>query len=383
MSLSAQLRIARRDFPVTVELEVAAETLVVGPSGCGKTSLLRALAGLLPAAEGHVSLDGRVLHDTERGVALPPEKRHVGAVFQSYAALFPHLDVAHNVAYGLAGNPRADRDERVAAALNRVRLAPLATSRPAELSGGEQQLVAVARALVTEPRLLLLDEPLSALDIHTRTNVRHELAGLLRELAIPTIVVSHDLRDAQVLADRIAVMDRGRIVQIGTPAAVTANPANEFVAQLTGTNLVPATLLDPDAATGSTRAVDPAKIRLRRPPADDRPGWATTISAVAHRGSSVRITLAVPRDANADLSTDDAAALGLAVGDPVIAQVDPADARALLPPPPSTPLIPPPPRPPGRLAGVVPPAVTPGARPGATRCTGSSPPRSASSPSSS
>jgi len=144
--------------------------------------------------------------------------------------------------------------------------------------------------------------------------------------------VSHDLRDAQVLADRIAVMDRGRIVQIGTPAAVTANPANEFVAQLTGTNLVPATLLDPDAATGSTRAVDPAKIRLRRPPADDRPGWATTISAVAHRGSSVRITLAVPRDANADLSTDDAAALGLAVGDPVIAQVDPADARALLPP---------------------------------------------------
>jgi len=332
VSLSAQLRIARRDFPVVVELEVAAETLVVvGPSGCGKTSLLRSLAGLLAPDEGHISLDGRVLQDTERGVALPPEDRHVGVVFQSYA-LFPHLDVAHNVAYGLTGTARDDRDRRVAAALDRVRLTLLATSRPAELSGGEQQRVAVARALVTEPRLLLLDEPLSALDINTRTNVRHELAELLRELAIPTLVVSHDLRDAEVLADRIAVMDRGRIVQIGTPAEVTANPVNEFIAQFSGTNLIPAALLDPQAATGSMRAVNPAKIRLRRAPADDdQPGWATTVAAIVGRGSTVRITLTTPRDAYADLSTADAAALGLAAGDPVIARVDPIDARDLLP----------------------------------------------------
>jgi len=329
--LSAQLRIARRDFPVVVDLEVGAETLVVvGPSGCGKTSMLRSLAGLLALDEGRVSLDGRLLHDTVRGVALPPEDRHVGVVFQGYA-LFPHLDVFHNVAYGLAATPRDERDRRVALALDRVRLTPLAASRPAELSGGEQQRVAVARALATEPRLLLLDEPLSALDVQTRTNVRHELAALLRELAIPTIVVSHDLRDAEVLADRIAVMDRGRIVQIGTPAEVTADPVNEFIAQFTGTNLIPATLLDPDAGPANITAVDPAKIRLRRPPARDRPGWATTVAAISDRGSNVRITLTTPRDTCADLSAGDAAELALAVGDPVIAHVTPGDARALLP----------------------------------------------------
>jgi len=154
VSLSAQLAVARRDFTVEVELDVAAETLViVGPSGCGKTTVLRALAGLLAPARARIRLDGRLLHDTEQNVALPPERRQVGVVFQNYA-LFPHLDVARNLGYGLAAIPRVERDRRVGVAMERVRITHLARSRPAELSGGQQQRVAVARALITEPRLL-------------------------------------------------------------------------------------------------------------------------------------------------------------------------------------------------------------------------------------
>jgi len=246
--ITAAMRTRLREFTVDIDVRLDAETLViVGPSGCGKTTTLRMLAGLLNPYEGRIVLDGRTLFDSQNQVALAPERRNVGVVFQNYA-LFPHLSVAANVGYGLARVPKDERADRVARALQRVQISGLAHARPDALSGGEQQRVAVARALVTEPRLLLLDEPLSALDVQTRASLRRELATLLSQLAIPTIVVTHDLADAEVLADRIAVMDRGRIVQTGLPDDVVAEPVNAFIAEFTGANVIPADLVHASAA---------------------------------------------------------------------------------------------------------------------------------------
>ena len=330
MTLSAQLRTRLREFSVDVELQVGRETLViVGPSGCGKTTTLRMLAGLLNPSTGRISLEGRTLFDSENAVALPPERRSVGVVFQNYA-LFPHLSVAANVGYGLRGLTKADRDRRVAQALQRVRITPLAHARPATLSGGEQQRVAVARALVTEPRMLLLDEPLSALDVQNRAHLRRELAGLLQELAIPTIVVTHDLADAEVLADRIAVMDRGRIVQAGSPQEVISRPANAFVAQFTGTNVIPAELVDAGIAPGAMLAVDPARVVLSTEPVGGGLGWAATVVSVQPRGEVVRVGLDLPAHTVAEVAPGRDGATGFQIGDQVTARVDPADTRQLV-----------------------------------------------------
>jgi len=330
MSLSARVRTQLREFTVDIELEVGAETLViVGPSGCGKTTTLRMLAGLLNPSTGRISLYGRTLFDSDQGVALPPEARDVGVVFQNYA-LFPHLSVAGNVGYGLRGVEKDERQRRVAKALQRVRISSLADARPATLSGGEQQRVAVARALVTEPRLLLLDEPLSALDVQTRAYLRRELAALLRDLAIPTIVVTHDLADAEVLADRIAVMDRGRIVQTGLPAEIIALPTNAFIAEFTGTNVIPAELVQPARAPGALLAVDPTKVRLSTGPAGAGPHWAATIINLQPRGDVLRVGLDLPAHAVAEVPLDRAGSADYQIGDQVTARVDPHDAYELV-----------------------------------------------------
>ncbi len=228
-----QLRLAHslRSFRLEVALEVGAETVaLVGPSGAGKTTVLRAIAGLFRPEEGMVAVDGRVWLDTEHGVDLPPERRSVGLVFQEYA-LFPHMTVAENVAYG--------GRQRVPELLETLGLARLARARPGELSGGERQRVALARALARDPSVLLLDEPLSALDVHTRAHVRAELRELLRRLRLPTIVVTHDFEDAAALGERIGVIVEGRIVQLGTAADLIAAPASPFVAEFAGLNLMP------------------------------------------------------------------------------------------------------------------------------------------------
>ncbi|TAJ96626.1 MAG: ABC transporter ATP-binding protein [Reyranella sp.] len=201
----------------------------LGPSGCGKTTLLRLIAGFAQAQTGKVLLDGQDV------APLPPWKRDVGMVFQSYA-LWPHMTVAKNVAFGLEERrlPRAEIDRRVSQALELVGLSAFAERRPAQLSGGQQQRVAVARTIAVEPKVLLLDEPLSNLDAKMRVTVRRELRSLQQRLGLTTIFVTHDQEEANTICDRIAVMDAGRIQQVGTPMELYENPANLFVANFLG-----------------------------------------------------------------------------------------------------------------------------------------------------
>ena len=226
-----ELELARdlRSFRLEVALEVGGGTVaLVGPSGAGKSTVLRAIAGL-DRTEGRVALGRDVWLDSAHGVDLPPERRSVGLVFQDYA-LFPHLSVRKNVSFGGA----AAVDEL----LERFSIGHLAEARPVELSGGERQRIALARALARDPRVLLLDEPLSALDAHTRAAVRSELADHLRETGLPTLLVTHDFEDAAALADRVGVIVAGRVLQIGSPEDLVASPGDAFVASFTGANIL-------------------------------------------------------------------------------------------------------------------------------------------------
>ena len=207
---------------------------LVGPSGAGKTSLLRVLAGLMRPERGTVEVGGELWCDTTQGVFVPPQRRHVGLVFQNYA-LMPHLDALGNVALSLLHLPRAERTKQARYWLDHVQLsADQQARRPAALSGGQQQRVAVARALAREPRLLLLDEPFSAVDQMNRQGLYRLLADLKRELAIPIVLVTHDLNEARMLADRLAVMDAGHVLQQGTPSHIHNAPRNARVADLVG-----------------------------------------------------------------------------------------------------------------------------------------------------
>jgi iron(III) transport system ATP-binding protein len=214
-----------------VDLEIAPGEFFafLGPSGCGKTTLLRLIAGFVQAERGIVRVGGADI------LQLPPWKRDVGLVFQSYA-LWPHLSVRRNVAFGLEERrlPRAEIDRRVAAALEVVGLQALAERKPSQLSGGQQQRVALARTLAVEPKVLLLDEPLSNLDAQLRVQVRRELRDLQRRLGLTTIFVTHDQEEANTVCDRIAVMNEGVVQQVGTPMALYTRPANLFVAGFLG-----------------------------------------------------------------------------------------------------------------------------------------------------
>src|SRR5205823_9135440 len=224
-----------------IDLDVAQGDFVcfLGPSGCGKTTLLRAIAGLDPQDEGLIEIAGR---DVSR---LPPAARDFGIVFQSYA-LFPNLTVAANVGYGLVNRRagRADIDRRVAELLALVGLQDQGKKYPVQLSGGQQQRVALARALATSPGLLLLDEPLSALDARVRLRLRDEIKELQRRLGVTTIMVTHDQEEALAMADRIVGMNQGVIEQVGTPSEIYRNPATAFVADFVGTM----TFLDAEVA---------------------------------------------------------------------------------------------------------------------------------------
>ena len=212
---------------------------LLGPNGAGKTTLLRAVAGLVPFRSGHVRLDGKVLEDTATGEYVPTERRPIGFVFQDYL-LFPHLSVLENVAFGLRsrGTSRQAAVEIAMRWLDRVGLKSYAGSKPAELSGGQRQRVALARALAPDPRLLLLDEPLAALDVTTRAEVRRDLKRNLDSFEGIRLVVTHDPIEAVALADRLIVMENGRLVQSGTPAEVTERPRSQYVADLVGVNLL-------------------------------------------------------------------------------------------------------------------------------------------------
>jgi molybdate transport system ATP-binding protein len=228
-ALGLDFTLPLRDFELTLALDVARTVALVGPSGAGKTSALRVVAGLARPARGRVTLGDETWLDTERRVDLRPEERRVGLVFQEYA-LFPHLTVRANVAYG--GRDRVDE------LLERFHISHLADQRPARLSGGERQRVALARALARDPAVLLLDEPLSALDAHTKLQVRGELSELLRDLGLPTLLVTHDYEDAAALADEVGVVVDGALRQLAPPAELVARPRDTFVASFTGANLL-------------------------------------------------------------------------------------------------------------------------------------------------
>jgi iron(III) transport system ATP-binding protein len=228
---------------------------LLGPSGCGKTTTLRSIAGLAPPAAGEVMLDGAALHSSSRGVSVPPDRRRIGMVFQSYA-IWPHMTVFENVAFPLrAGRERvtsAEIGRRVGDALQMVQLGELRDRAATRLSGGQQQRLAIARAVVMRPRLLLMDEPLASLDARLREAMRFELKRLQRELRITTLYVTHDQSEALALSHGIGVMERGRLQQVGTPRDVYGRPANRFVAEFLGAaNFVPARVGKATGAPGA------------------------------------------------------------------------------------------------------------------------------------
>jgi iron(III) transport system ATP-binding protein len=289
-----------------VSLEVGEGEFVcfLGPSGCGKTTLLRAIAGLDPQTEGRIEQGGREVS------ALPASRRDFGIVFQSYA-LFPNLTVAQNVAYGLrsGGAARALAARRVSELLAMVGLPDQGRKYPAQLSGGQQQRVALARALATSPGLLLLDEPLSALDAKVREHLRQEVRALQRRLSVTTIMVTHDQEEALTMADRIVVMNHGAIEQVGTPADVYRRPASLFVADFVGAmNFAPGTVVRPGTvrlgrvelaceadgfAAGApvTLAIRPEDIRVGGVQGTEENVVRATVEAMTFLGSFFRVDL--------------------------------------------------------------------------------------------
>src|SRR6476659_2170246 len=221
--LSTSFELPLRSFVLGLDLEIEGTVALIGPSGAGKTSVLRSVAGLVKPAAGRIALDADTWFDSVKRVFRKPDERRVGLLFQEYA-LFPHMSVRENIAY--AGKSRADEY------LERFRISHLAKARTNELSGGERQRVALARALARGPGVILLDEPLAALDAHTKGTVRAELQELLEELALPTILVTHDFEDAAALADLVGVIVDGQLRQFATPSELVARPTDAFVASL-------------------------------------------------------------------------------------------------------------------------------------------------------
>ena len=323
---------------IDVELTVKrGECLALaGPSGAGKTSILRVAAGLLRPEHGRVDANGETWLDTTRGIDLPPERRRAGYVFQHYA-LFPHLSAWQNVAYPVRGLLKPERRARAIGLLERFGVGELADARPHTLSGGERQRVAVARALAREPEVLLLDEPLSALDARTRAAAARELGGVLRASEAPTLLVTHDFAEAAQLGDRVGIVDRGRIVQLGTASELAAAPRSAFVADFTGavvlTGVASAgpsgvtrveldgggTVTSTDAAEGVVAvsiypweiAIEPADVESHGS-AENR--LAAEVLSVTVVGNRARLGLAGPQPLVAEITLASAERLGLRAG---------------------------------------------------------------------
>ncbi|WP_397570182.1 ABC transporter ATP-binding protein [Schlesneria sp. T3-172] len=227
----------RLDIEFTQSTQGFSVTSLIGPSGCGKTTFLRCLAGLHHPDHGAIQFGDQIWFDRSRRVALSPQQRDVGFLFQEYA-LFPHLNIADNIGFGLKQSSSRERRRRIHEIMAQLDLAGLEQRFPHQLSGGQQQRVALGRILARRPRLLLLDEPLSALDALLRERLRAELRQILQEFGVPTIIVTHDRVEAMALADRVAVMDQGRIQQVGTVEDVFSRPSNARLALLVGVETV-------------------------------------------------------------------------------------------------------------------------------------------------
>ncbi len=330
MTLEAAVRVRRNGFKLDVTLTAAAgETVaVLGPNGAGKTTLLRALAGL-EDMEGRVVLDGEVLEDTEQGVFVPAERRHAGLVFQDHV-LFPHLSVVENVAFGLRAQGRPQAGAVARGWLDEAGLGDRAEALPRELSGGQAQRVALLRALATEPKLLLLDEPLSSLDVSIRAEVRRDLTRRLAAFTGVRVLVTHDPLEAMALADRLVVLEQGSVVQSGTPDEVTSRPRSRFVADLAGVNLLRghahgdhvdlagnASLAAADAGDGDVYAViHPRAVALYRSRPDGTPRnvWYGQVESADLQGDRVRVRVKGPVPLVAEVTRGAMRELGLGTG---------------------------------------------------------------------
>ncbi|BFO16698.1 ABC transporter ATP-binding protein [Streptomyces sp. KM77-8] len=334
--LDARLVVERGAFRLDVPLAAAPGDVValLGPNGAGKTTALRALAGLVPLSDGgHLRLDGRELDRT------PPESRPVGVVFQDYL-LFPHLSALDNVAFGprCRGAGKAEARARAATWLERMGLSEHAGAKPRRLSGGQAQRVALARALATHPRLLLLDEPLAALDARTRLDVRAQLRRHLADFEAVAVLVTHDPLDAMVLADHLVVIEEGRVVQEGTPGHIARHPRTDYIAHLVGLNLYrgraeghtvrlddgPVITTAEELAGPAFVAFPPSAVTLYR----DRPTgssarnlWRCEVAGLETHGDRIRAALTGELPLAADLTTVAAAELGLHAGVTVWATV--------------------------------------------------------------
>ncbi|MEM7508664.1 MAG: ABC transporter ATP-binding protein [Pseudomonadota bacterium] len=272
---------------VSVDIEPGEFFCLLGPSGCGKTTLLRMIAGFETPSEGDILLDGEDMTET------PPNKRPINMVFQSYA-VFPHMTVADNVAYGLKidGVARAEIATRVEEALGLVQLSPFAKRKPDQLSGGQRQRVALARALVKKPRVLLLDEPLSALDAKLRDAMRLELVKLQQTIGVSFVMVTHDQDEAMAVADRIAVLDKGRLVQMASPSELYSNPADAFVADFIGrVNMFAPIGVSPGERGTTVMTSELGTIDL---PQAAPPGAAPADLRLAIRPEKIRVSLSEP-----------------------------------------------------------------------------------------
>ncbi|MCA1781679.1 MAG: ABC transporter ATP-binding protein [Dermatophilaceae bacterium] len=349
MSLDSRVLARRGDFDVDVPLAAEAGTVValLGPNGSGKTTTLDALAGLLPLEAGHVRVGGQVWADAH--TSMPPQERSTGMVASQHL-LFPHLSALDNVAFG----PRSRGMRRVAARaraqseLDALGIGELSMRRPADLSHGQAQRAALARALATDPAVLLLDEPLSALDPSTRAEVRAGLAHRLAGFSGVTVLVTHDPLDALTLADRLVFIDSGRVVQEGAPGEVVARPRNSYVAHVVGLNLyagrassgsVVATVLGPVVTAGHNHrgpswvSFAPAAVSLypTRPGGSPRNVWPTTVRSIEIIGQTARVRLEVLQSLEplvAEVTTASVAELRLHTGTEIWATVKATEVRA-------------------------------------------------------
>lgn len=333
MTLSLHGTLRRGTFAASVQLDVAAgETLaLVGPNGAGKSSCVQALAGLLPLSAGELRLQGIVLDAPATSMFVPPEQRHVGYLPQE-PLLFPRLSVRDNVAFGLRSRGTATASARAAADgwLARVGIGELAERKPRQLSGGQAQRAALARALATEPRYLLLDEPLAAVDASARLQLRQLLQQHLAAFAGPRVVVTHDPVDAFVLGDRIAVLEGGAVVQVGTAAELGQAPRTQYVADLVGLNFLRGHVHDSVfTATGAPQlvvattsegpaiaTVHPRALSLfrERPSGSPRNVWQATVAGIEATPNGRRVRLGAPLPLCAEVTAAAVADLALAPG---------------------------------------------------------------------
>jgi molybdate transport system ATP-binding protein len=332
--LEAHLVVRRSDaFSLDVTLSIAPGQTValLGPNGAGKSTAVSALAGILPLDSGRIELDGHVLDDPREGRFVPPDQRSVGVVFQDYV-LFPHLTVADNVAFGLRSRGLS-RSRALAEAhdvLEQLGVKDLGGRKPRQISGGEAQRVALGRALATEPRLLLLDEPLSALDATTRAELRRVLADSLSRFDRPRLLITHDPTEAFLLADEIYVVENGSVTQSGTAEDIRLRPRTSYVADLAGVNLVVGVAsagrvrvgghelrVGDSLATGPVLAtIHPRAISLHRqePEGSPRNAWPTRVRVLEHYGDRVRVLTEGPLPLIAEVTPAAESALDLAVG---------------------------------------------------------------------